>query len=330
MSFHLPTSHDPQSSALCESCSLGTLIIPPPLTPSPIHVCILSSGAALSLCFLAQAYEHSCHLIHSFLTLPVGEELLVQVDRLVELLESPCFTFLRLQMLQPARHPFLLRACYSLLMLLPQSNAFRKLNTRLQSLPTLALLQLDSIQQQQQPATSQNHTGSSSSVETGNWADWDSLLSVFKGVQATHCTSEQHLKLAEAGNALTPPTLQSAPSERTSSARPLTGSLLQGAEITVAVAQEESITQALSQQTNAPAVPAGNGVVGFQHSASQVPASEHVPSFSGASQASLGLQVRTSSTGPAVMDSFPSDAKFSSLSVNGSTNAVVASVEEGL
>ncbi len=55
-----------------------------------------------------------------------------QIDRLVALLETPCFTFLRLQLLEPRRVPSLLRALYGLLMLLPQCNAFRMLNTRLQ------------------------------------------------------------------------------------------------------------------------------------------------------------------------------------------------------
>lgn len=49
------------------------------------------------------------------------------------LLETPCFTFLRLQLLEPRKHPSLLRALYGLLMLLPQCNAFRMLNTRLQA-----------------------------------------------------------------------------------------------------------------------------------------------------------------------------------------------------
>ena len=34
---------------------------------------------------------------------------LLQVDRLVGLLETPAFTFLRLHLLQPSRHPALLQ-----------------------------------------------------------------------------------------------------------------------------------------------------------------------------------------------------------------------------
>ena len=45
------------------------------------------------------------------------------------------------QLLSPAQHPNLVRAMYGLLMLLPQGDAFRTLQTRL-SVPTLALLSL--------------------------------------------------------------------------------------------------------------------------------------------------------------------------------------------
>lgn len=45
----------------------------------------------------------------------MGVEVLVQIDRLVQLLETPIFTYLRLQLLQPARYPDLIRcaACCS-------------------------------------------------------------------------------------------------------------------------------------------------------------------------------------------------------------------------
>jgi hypothetical protein len=57
----------------------------------------------------------------------------MQIDRLVQLLESPIFVHLRLQMLdvESPHHPPLLKSCYGLLMLLPQSDAFRSLNDRL-------------------------------------------------------------------------------------------------------------------------------------------------------------------------------------------------------
>ncbi|KAJ2336887.1 hypothetical protein GGH91_005179, partial [Coemansia sp. RSA 2671] len=47
---------------------------------------------------------------------------------------SPVFTYLRLQLLDPARHPELVRTLYGLLMLLPQSSAFAILRNRLSTI----------------------------------------------------------------------------------------------------------------------------------------------------------------------------------------------------
>jgi len=90
--------------------------------------------ATFSLCLLAQAYDVSFALIKKFTTdLEVTVGILMQVDKLVQLLESPIFVHLRLQLLdvEAPYHAPLLKACYGLLMLLPQSDAFRTLNERL-------------------------------------------------------------------------------------------------------------------------------------------------------------------------------------------------------
>jgi vacuole morphology and inheritance protein 14 len=95
------------------------------------------------MCFLSQAYGHAFDIILSFTQVPLGSEVLVQIDRLVQLLETPCFAMLRLHLLEPSQQPLLHKAMYGLLMLLPQSNAFRTLHSRLHCLPTLALLQME-------------------------------------------------------------------------------------------------------------------------------------------------------------------------------------------
>ncbi|KAG2488883.1 hypothetical protein HYH03_012677 [Edaphochlamys debaryana] len=141
-----------------------------------------SAGALLSLCFVAQAYEHAEAIVHAFADLPFGAELLVQIDRLVALLETPCFTFLRLQLLEPRRHPALLRALYGLLMLLPQCNAFRMLNTRLQAVPTLELLQLGGLARPQGLGQAQAEAEALDAPGAA-WADWGALLAVFKKAQ---------------------------------------------------------------------------------------------------------------------------------------------------
>ncbi|KAJ2829448.1 hypothetical protein IWW50_000848 [Coemansia erecta] len=90
-------------------------------------------AACLTLCLLSQHYEASAELISVFgqLTHDLTVSFLVQLDKLVQLIESPVFTFLRLQLLDPVQHPRLVRTLYGLLMLLPQSSAFAILRNRL-------------------------------------------------------------------------------------------------------------------------------------------------------------------------------------------------------
>ena len=93
--------------------------------------------ATFALCLLAQVYDHACDLLSKFSELEVTVGFLVEVDRLIQLLESPIFTYLRLQLLEPQRHAYLIKALYGLLMLLPQSSAYDTLKSRLDCLPTI-------------------------------------------------------------------------------------------------------------------------------------------------------------------------------------------------
>eukprot|EP00970_Alexandrium_tamarense_P015454 scaffold5185_cov198-Alexandrium_tamarense.AAC.2 len=92
-----------------------------------------SPVATFSLCLLARAYGVAFALVQKFSELEVSVGFLMQVDKLVQLLESPVFVHLRLQLLnvESSHHAPLLKSCYGLLMLLPQSDAFRSLNDRL-------------------------------------------------------------------------------------------------------------------------------------------------------------------------------------------------------
>ena len=56
---------------------------------------------------------------------------LVQIDKLVQLFESPILTHVRLQLLEPEKHPSLILTLWGVLMLLPQSPAFHTLKNRL-------------------------------------------------------------------------------------------------------------------------------------------------------------------------------------------------------
>lgn len=127
--------------------------------------------------------------------------LLVQVDRLVQLLETPAFAFLRLQLLAPSRYPDLLKALYGLLMLLPQSSAFKTLSARLQSVPAVTLLQLESVvtQQEQQTGVSkggkQQQQQQQQQAQQQQWADWGELLAGFVARQEAHAADEERRRL---------------------------------------------------------------------------------------------------------------------------------------
>ena len=88
-------------------------------------------------------------------------QMLIQIDKLVQLLESPVFTCqhangllrqvlsadasdadLRLQLLEPERYPHLYKCLYGLLMLLPQSSAFAALKNRLNSVSAIGYLHI--------------------------------------------------------------------------------------------------------------------------------------------------------------------------------------------
>ncbi|KAL0761237.1 hypothetical protein Bca101_077387 [Brassica carinata] len=96
-----------------------------------------SPVAIISLCLLSQAYQHASVVIQSLVEEDMNVKFFVQLDKLIRLLETPIFTYLRLQLLEPGRYPWLLKTLYGLLMLLPQqSGAFRILQTRLKTVPT--------------------------------------------------------------------------------------------------------------------------------------------------------------------------------------------------
>jgi vacuole morphology and inheritance protein 14 len=96
--------------------------------------------ALFSLCLLASAYEHAVNLLQILAEMEITVSLLIQLDKLVQLLESPVFTYLRLQLLEPGKYPHLFKCLYGILMLLPQSSAFATLRNRLNSVNSLVTL----------------------------------------------------------------------------------------------------------------------------------------------------------------------------------------------
>ncbi|KYB26275.1 Protein VAC14 homolog-like Protein [Tribolium castaneum] len=71
--------------------------------------------------------------------LEVTVDFLMEIDKLVQLIESPIFAYLRLELLQVPCDKNLIQALYGLLMLLPQTDAFQTLKIRLSCIPSLHL-----------------------------------------------------------------------------------------------------------------------------------------------------------------------------------------------
>lgn len=90
-----------------------------------------NAPSAISLCLLTSNYELSYLIIKNLSELEVTSQLLIQLDVLVQLLELPIFMKLRLNLLEPEKHPYLFKTLYGLLMILPQSNTFMSLRNRL-------------------------------------------------------------------------------------------------------------------------------------------------------------------------------------------------------
>jgi len=110
-----------------------------PFFSSLFHCFSASSAAALSLALLAQAYSLACDILAALAEPPLIQGMsatVVELGQLVSLIEAPAFAALRLQLLDAhAQRPDLLRTLYSLLMLLPQGDAFRMLQQRLSCVP---------------------------------------------------------------------------------------------------------------------------------------------------------------------------------------------------
>ncbi|KAH7029379.1 vacuole morphology and inheritance protein [Microdochium trichocladiopsis] len=142
--------------------------------------------ATFSLCLLAQAYEAAYNLLQIFAELEMTVEILIQIDKLVQLIESPVFTYLRLQLLEPEKYPFLYKCLYGLLMLLPQSSAFAALKNRLNSVSSIGFLHIATPRSSVSAASSSSYDRPSrlgaKGREEGN-IKWDQLLEKFRSVQ---------------------------------------------------------------------------------------------------------------------------------------------------
>ncbi|XP_059848504.1 protein VAC14 homolog isoform X1 [Hypanus sabinus] len=131
--------------------------------------------ATVSLCFLTQNYKHAYDLIQKFGDLEVTIDFLTEVDKLVQLIESPIFTYLRLQLLDVENNPYLIKALYGLLMLLPQSKAFQLLSQRLQCVPNPELMR-----------ATPSEKSTTANRQVPSEIDYNELLQHFEKVQNKH------------------------------------------------------------------------------------------------------------------------------------------------
>ncbi|XP_042426218.1 protein VAC14 homolog isoform X2 [Zingiber officinale] len=181
-----------------------------------------SPMATISLCLLAQAYNHASSVIQSLGEADINAKFLVQLDKLIRLLETPIFAYIRLQLLEPGKHTWLLKTLYCLLMLLPQqSAAFKLLRTRLKTVP-LHTLGLDQLKR----ASSENPYSQILQVtEDGRTSytviDFQSKLQQFEQMQHRHrLHSRSQLKSLNASSSTISQEIQISEESHNSSSQP--------------------------------------------------------------------------------------------------------------
>ena len=137
----------PECSSLRKALKTLSKITPPAQTKESWNLFLTlylawshNPVSTLSLCLLTKSYPHASRLLSTFPDLEISLSMLIQLDKLVQLIESPVFTSLRLDLCKPRESPELLQCLYGVLMLLPQSSAFATLRNRLGCLNGLVLM----------------------------------------------------------------------------------------------------------------------------------------------------------------------------------------------
>jgi vacuole morphology and inheritance protein 14 len=139
--------------------------------------------SALALCLWASQYELATELTVRLAAFEPSIDLLRQLDQLVHLLESPIFSRLRLRLLEPQRHPALLKCLLSLAMLLPQAGAFKTLRERIQVVQSGLLLEGQRDTGGRDPGAQRNSWWSQNTKSgAGSPADLVTLLDQFDKV----------------------------------------------------------------------------------------------------------------------------------------------------
>lgn len=97
-----------------------------------------SIASIMSLALLSGAYRLAADMVSSLATPPLLRDMpatVIELTQLVTLLEAPAFAPLRLELLSPVRRKDILRVFFSILMILPQGEAFNLLQRRVTCIP---------------------------------------------------------------------------------------------------------------------------------------------------------------------------------------------------
>jgi len=143
----------------------------PPLFLELLEPWFQNPVSALALCLWAQQYELASELTARLAAFEPTLDLLKQLDQLVHLLESPVFSRLRLRLLEPRRHPALLKCLLGLAMLLPQAGAFSILRERISVVQSGLLLDAQGVDSLPREAAGSGANGPDASA-TGHMLWW--------------------------------------------------------------------------------------------------------------------------------------------------------------
>lgn len=150
-------------------------------------------ACAILLCLLTSQYELGFLIIKNLSDTEVNLELLTQVDVLVQLLESPIFLKLRLQLLEPEQFPYLYKSLYGLLMILPQSTTFNTLRNRLATITNLTNLHLSTPEPLSTPGSQQAPLTNQLSLRRKRTYE---MLDRFTKTQQSHDMFQKHHETA--------------------------------------------------------------------------------------------------------------------------------------
>lgn len=143
--------------------------------------------AALTLCLLTNNYKHASEIVTALAQIDINMDILTEIDWVVQLVESPVFASLRMRLLDPNSNQYLLQSLYGLLMILPQSEAYKRLGHRLDQ-----VYKFTSVQQHFKPGTTASqsvHKSTSTTVagkdskKTISTTNLESLMRHFYNIQ---------------------------------------------------------------------------------------------------------------------------------------------------